>query len=192
MYLTVDGDPRAIPEAESILITAQGVVLIRLGAAETQGVDAIGRMLNALLDPVTTPIPLRLFVAHSIGSDRYRSVQAFSEGLAYYGRPDRVELIQALYLRCLSSSESVSDVRQEVPPVAVQVPPPPVPTEEKAALKRRFPRWLAVAAALLVLALAPFIFLRGSGKIDCWRPCADSALPSLRLPRTSCRRRSNS
>jgi hypothetical protein len=168
--LTVDGDPRAIPEAESILITAQGGVLIRRGAADTQAVDAIGRMLNALLDPVTTPIPLRLFVAHSIGSDKYRSVQAFSEGLAYYGRPDRIELIQALYLRCLNSSENGTDVQQDVPSVPVQILPLPVPTEEKAAPTRRFPRWLAVAAALLVLALAPLIFLRGSGTTDLWAP----------------------
>src|SRR6187455_533056 len=93
LVLLTDGDPSAIPEAESILITTQGTVLIRLGALGTQDVDAIGRMLNALLDPVTTPIPLRLFVAHSIGSDKYRSVRLFAEALAYYGRPDRQELI---------------------------------------------------------------------------------------------------
>ena len=168
VVLTGQGEPSAIPEAESILITALGAVLIRLGAANTQGVDAIGRMLNALLDPVTTPIPLRLFVAHAIGSDKYRSLQAFAEGLAYYARPDRTELIQALYLRCLSSSDNLPEVQPEMPPVPVQGPPP-LPVEPKVEHKRRTPRWLTVAAALLVIAL-PFVFLRGSGSTDVLGP----------------------
>ena len=169
VVLTSKGEPSAIPEAESILITAQGAVLIRLGAASTQGVDAIGRMLNALLDPVTTPIPLRLFVAHSIGSDKYRSLQAFAEGLAYYGRPDRTELIQALYLRCLNSSDSLPDVQPDIPPVPVEAPPP-IPQTEKASHKKRLPRWLPVAAALVLVALVPFLFLRGSGTTDLLAP----------------------
>jgi len=167
LVLTADGEPSAIPEAESIVITAQGAVFVRRGAAATQQVDAVGRMLNALLDPVTTPIPLRLFVAHSIGSDKYRSIQAFAEGLAYYGRPDREELIRALYQRCLNSPESVPDVESEFPPVQA---PPPVPPEPEVAPKRRLPRWLPVAAALLALVLIPLAFFRGSGKTDVLAP----------------------
>ena len=167
VVLTRTGEPSAIPEAESILVTAQGSVLIRLGAAGTQGVDAIGRMLNALLDPVTTPIPLRLFVAHSIGSDKYRSLQAFAEGLAYYGRPDRTELIQALYLRCLSSSDSLPEIQPERPPEPVQGPLP-VSAEEKVSHRWRL-RWPA-AAALIVLVAVPFTFLSGSGGTDLLGP----------------------
>ena len=171
LVLLTDGEPPAIPEAESILITAQGAVLIRLGAVGAQGVDAIGRMLNALLDPVTTPIPLRLFVAHSIGSDKYRSLQAFAEALAYYGRPDRQELVQELYRRCLSSTTTLPADAPE-PPFAQAAPPVP-PAEKtgiKVAPKRRMPRWLPAAAALLLVVLIPLMLMRGSGKTDVLSP----------------------
>lgn len=167
LVLLTGGEPSAIPEAESILITAHGTVLIRLGARGTQDVDTVGRMLNALLDPVTTPIPLRLFVAHSIGSDKYRSLQAFAEALAYYGRPDRQELVRELYQRCLNSSATLpadppeAPFAQGAPPV-----PPPAPAEKKDAPRRRIPRWLPAAAALLLLILIPFMLTRGSGGTD--------------------------
>jgi hypothetical protein len=173
LVLLTDGEPSAIPEPESVTITAQGTVLVRLGAAGSRDVDAIGRMLNALLDPVTTPIPLRLFVAHSIGSDKYRSLQAFAEGLAYYGRPDRQELIQELYRRCLNSEETLAE---EVPPVvpAFDAPiTPSVAAEEPVAKKRRMPRWALVAAALLLLLLlVPFVMAR--------RPVTTDALAPVR------------
>ena len=94
--------PDFIPDAEGIVITSQGAVIVRRGSPGSTEVDAVGRTLNALLDPVSTPIPLRLFVAHGIGSGKYHSAAAFGEALSYYRRPDRTELIQALYLRCLS------------------------------------------------------------------------------------------
>lgn len=172
LVLLTGGEPSAIPEAESILITAQGTVLIRLGARSAQDVDAIGRMLNALLDPVTTPIPLRLFVAHSIGSDKYRSLQAFAEALAYYGRPDRQELVQELYRRCLNSSATLPADPPEATPFAQTAPlaPPPEPAEKKVVLRRRMPRWMPAAAALLLLLLIPLILTRGSGKTDLLSP----------------------
>jgi hypothetical protein len=170
LVLLTGGEPSAIPEAESILITAHGTVLIRLGARGGQDVDAIGRMLNALLDPVTTPIPLRLFVAHSIGSDKYRSLQAFAEALAYYGRPDRQELVQELYRRCLTSSATLPADPPETP-LAQAAPPVPPPEAEKAPVhRRRMPRWLAAAAALLLLILIPLMLTRGSGKMDLLSP----------------------
>lgn len=169
--LLTGGEPSAIPEAESILITAQGTVLIRLGAKGTREVDTVGRMLNALLDPVTTPIPLRLFVAHSIGSDKYRSLQAFAEALAYYGRPDRQELVQELYQRCLNSSATLPadppepTFAQAAPPV-----PPPEPAEKTVVPRRRILRWLPAAAALLLLLLIPLTLTRGRGQTDLLSP----------------------
>lgn len=171
LVLLTDGEPSAIPEPESILITAHGTVLIRLGARGTQDVDAVGRMLNALLDPVTTPIPLRLFVAHSIGSDKYRSLQAFAEALAYYGRPDRQELVRELYQRCLNSSATLpADPLEAAVPQAAPPVPPPAPAEKNVAARRRIPRWLPAAAALLLLILIPFMLTRGTGGTDLLSP----------------------
>jgi hypothetical protein len=170
LVLLTGGEPSAIPEAESILITAQGTVLIRLGARGTQDVDAVGRMLNALLDPVTTPIPLRLFVAHSIGSDKYRSLQAFAEALAYYGRPDRPELVRELYQRCLNTSATLPADPPEAPFAQAAPPVPPPEPAENVVPRRRLPRWLPAAAALLLLILIPLMLTRGSGKTDLLSP----------------------
>src|SRR4051812_2059641 len=68
LTLTTAGETVLVPEAADVLITAHGTIVIPRGAPATADVDALGRLLNTLLDPVTTPIPLRLFVAHSIGS----------------------------------------------------------------------------------------------------------------------------
>src|SRR5678816_923098 len=110
LVLTANGDTVLVPDAQDVVITSQGAVMVHRGAPGIMDVDGIGRLLNTLLDPVTTPIPLRLFVAHSIGSEKYRSVAAYGEALAYYARPDRTELIQALYRRCLESSPAIAPV----------------------------------------------------------------------------------
>jgi hypothetical protein len=150
------GDPIIVPDAQDVLITVQGTVIVRRGAPGTMDVEGIGRVLNALLDPVTTPIPLRLFVAHSIGSEKYRSVSAYGEALAYYARPDRQELIQALYRRCLESATTIAPIVDE--PVPVE-PPPPVP-DLPLVPQRKIPRWAALVAVVLLMAIASYFASR--------------------------------
>jgi hypothetical protein len=154
LVLGVDGDTALVPDAQDILITAQGAVLVQRGAPGLADVDALGRLLNALLDPVTTPIPLRLFVAHSIGSEKYRSVSAYGDALAYYARPDRRELIQAVYQRCLESSNTVSPVLSE-PPRVEATPPASVP-ETPLVTPRRVPRWVPLAVVVLLVAMGSY------------------------------------
>ena len=153
LVLGAAGDTALVPDAQDILITAQGAVFVRRGAPGLTDVDALGRLLNALLDPVTTPIPLRLFVAHSIGSEKYTSVAAYGEALAYYARPDRQELIQALYQRCLESSNTVVPVVSE--PARVEAPPPPV-LETPLVPRRSVPRWVPLAAVVLIVAAGTY------------------------------------
>jgi hypothetical protein len=156
LVLSAGGEPIIVPDAQDVLITVQGTVIVRRGAPGTMDVEGIGRLLNALLDPVTTPIPLRLFVAHSIGSEKYRSVSAYGEALAYYARPDRQELIQALYRRCLESSATLPPIVEE--PLAVE-PPPPVP-EVPLIPRRKIPRWAPLAAVVLLVAVASYFASR--------------------------------
>ncbi len=137
------GDARGsavrIPDLEDIAITARGSVMLRRGAPATQDIDGLGRALHALLDPAATPMSLRLFVAQSSGSEKYHSVSAYASALAYYSRPDRSELIQSLYRRCLEA------------PVAATLPPlPPPEIEEPPASPRRVPRGALVAAVALL------------------------------------------
>jgi len=155
LALTAAGEAVLVPDAADVLITAQGTVVIPRGAPATSDVDGLGRLLNTLLDPVTTPIPLRLFVAHSIGSEKYRSVAAYGEALAYYARPDRTELIQALYRRCLTSTATVPLAMEEPPPVETPAPAPPPLVK-----RRKVPQWVAIAAALLVLLAGSYLAFR--------------------------------
>jgi len=156
LTLTASGESALVPEAADVLITAQGTVIIPLGAPATADVDGLGRLLNTLLDPVTTPIPLRLFVAHSIGSEKYRSVAAYAEALAYYARPDRAELIQALYRRCLESKAMIAPAVEDPPRVEAPPPAPPPPLVNR----RKVPQWVAIAAALLVLLTGSYLAFR--------------------------------
>src|SRR5689334_5573550 len=56
--LTATGGADAlVPDPQDVLITAQGALMVRRGAPLSSDVASIGRLLNALLDPVTTPIP---------------------------------------------------------------------------------------------------------------------------------------
>lgn len=158
LVLSADGEPAAVPDPHGIVITAQGAVMIRRGAGNSTDVDAIGRMLNVLLDPVSTPIPLRLFVAHSIGSEKYQSVTAYGEALAYYARPDRAELIQALYLRCLNAPVAPLAALEEL--VTIEPPPPPRTPVPAPARRMLVPRWMRIAAVLVLLAFGSFFLMR--------------------------------
>src|SRR5262245_60045960 len=135
--LAGSGQNGGIPDLRDIAITSHGTVMIRQGAEVSDEIDDIGRTLHALLESDATPMPLRLFVAESIGCGKYTSVTAYAEALPYYARPGRRPLIQALYKRCLEPP----DVAQE---------PPPTPAEAVRPATKRVRRRLPVAAVIAV------------------------------------------
>lgn len=180
--LTERGDVTRVPDAADVVVTSHGEVMVHLGAPDIDDVDALGRTLNALLDPVTTPIPLRLFVAHSIGSERFRSVQAYGEALAYYASPDRAELIRALYLRCLQAA--VVPNPNPVPVARAERVPPQVLAPD-ALRRRRVPRAAVIAtAALVLLAIGAFAYRSQGGAaaapLQTLRAAASSAATAVR------------
>jgi hypothetical protein len=147
VLVDVAGASVRIPELQDIAITSQGTVLLRRGAAMTQDIDGLGRALHALLDPAATPMPLRLFVAQSNGVEKYNSVAAYAGALAYYGRPDRSEMIQSLYRRCL-----------ETPAPDILRAPASEEFAPKAEARRKVPRWVLAAAIALLCTLAASAF----------------------------------
>jgi outer membrane biosynthesis protein TonB len=161
-----------IPDLADVAITSAGTVMIRRGATGRHDVDELGRMLNRLLDIETSPMPLRLFVAHSLVSSKYTSVSAFLDALAYYARPNREELIRSLYSRCL---DAPSHTPEEVPPKA-----PPVPLDEPPARRRHATRALAFAVVAATLVAA-------AGVIWLWRdaPRVSASLAQVRGAVTS-------
>jgi protein TonB len=136
-----------VPDSRDVFITAHGTVMLGRGAEGSNDIDELGRMLHALLDPAATPMPIRLFIAQSIGSGKFTTVSAYAEALAYYGRPGRTELIQALYLRCLELPDP-----EQAPPAekAPEQEPPPAAAPKPVVRPKR--TWTKVAAVAFVSA----------------------------------------
>src|SRR5262245_21095862 len=177
--LAGSGQNGGIPDLRDIAITSHGTVMIRQGAEVSTEIDDIGRTLHALLESDTTPMPLRLFVAESIGSGKYTSVQAYAEALSYYARPGRRSLIQALYTRCLEPSD------------VTQVPLPKPAEADRPAAKPPRRRRLSVAAVVamaLVLvgtvgAAAAWVWRddpRLAGSVSAVRSAASAAVSAVR------------
>src|SRR5262245_7779494 len=175
--LAGSGQNGGIPDLRDIAITSHGTVMIRQGAEVSTEIDDIGRTLHALLESDTTPMPLRLFVAESIGSGKYTSVAAYAEALAYYARPGRRSLIQALYKRCLEPSDVAQD---PLPKPAEAARPATKPT------RRRLSTAAVVAmAAVLVGALGAAAWLwrddpRLAGSVTAVRDVASAAVSAVR------------
>ena len=106
--LLVGDDPSSswVPDAQDVLITAHGNVIVRCTLAGSHDIDDLGRLLHSLLDPHTTPMPLRLFLTQSIGFDRFGSVSAFADALAEHAGPGRPARLRAMYTRCLASVDA--------------------------------------------------------------------------------------
>jgi hypothetical protein len=139
-----------VPEPEDVLITAHGTVIIRRGGGGTHDVDELGRMLHSLLDPSRTPMPIRLFLTQSIGFNRYTTVQAYAEALAYYERPGRAELVQSLYHRCLETPPEALTPRTPVEEAVVDAEPPRPMRRHGLAVAVALVCGLAAAAAVWV------------------------------------------
>jgi hypothetical protein len=141
-------DGMHVPEVPDILITSHGTLMIRRGASSDQGLDGLGHTLHALLESAAqTPMPLRLFVTHSVAAGKFGSVQEFAEALSYYAPPDRDGLVTALYVRCLEAP-----VPALAPPAPIEIAKSePEPKEDPKQAKRKIPTWVPFAATFVVV-----------------------------------------
>jgi hypothetical protein len=156
-------DALNVPELPDIQITALGSVTIRRGAESEQGLDGLGRTLNALLNSEAAPVPLRLFAMHWVAAAT--SVNEFAAALAYYSRPDRDLLVKTLYARCLEAPAPALTFEPAIVRPLEPAPPaqPQVAKQEPRAGKRRLPRWVALAAALVLLAVSGYALFHFGG-----------------------------
>jgi hypothetical protein len=87
------------PSATEILIAADGQIDLLGKPSGTPGVVAAGRLLGEMLQ---TDVPVRLRLLHSEAvatTPAFKTLQEFSEALAYFERPDGQETIAQLYAR---------------------------------------------------------------------------------------------
>ena len=142
------GDNAPIPGFDDVLFDGEGAVAVRSTRRGERGPVAAGRALHTLLGTADVPLPLRLFVTQANAPETHTSLQAFADGLAYFGRPGREEMIRAIYERYRTSSPST------VPTPNKPVVPPPLPNtnrpdEPPELRKRTLPAWLMPAAVVL-------------------------------------------
>jgi hypothetical protein len=138
----------AVPDAEDVFITSAGAVVLRQGARRKHDTTGLGHILHVVLDASSTPTPVRLFVSMAISSNRYASVNAFAEALAYYERPGRTELIRAVHERALAPPPAETQ-RQSEPVQKEQDQEKEEPKPVQPPRRRRSKAVVAAAAVLL-------------------------------------------
>jgi hypothetical protein len=152
------GDNAQIPAFEHVLIDGAGTVAVQGARRGERGPVAAGRALHTLLATADVPVPLRLFVSQANAPETHNSLQAFADGLAYFGRPGRDELIRALYERYRSSSAATAGTPNS-PVVPPPLPNPTHPDQSPGERRRTPPRWLMPAAVVLgIVSLAAVIW----------------------------------
>jgi len=149
--VTRDGGPDAlIPDPMQILLTAGGTVTLRPDGVAASQRTTPGRLLHTLLasSEADAPSPLRLFVSVAVSSDRYDSVGAFGEALAYYEAGDRAPLIQAA---CQRGGAGSSAAAAATPPPVPELPEKVAPARTERA---KVPTWAVAAGAAIVVGIA--------------------------------------
>src|SRR5688572_9175262 len=147
---TAGGSNTTVPAFEGVIIDREGAVTIQGTPRGERGPVAAGRALHALLATADIPVPLRLFVTQANAPETHPSLQAFAEGLAYFGKPGRADLIRAIVERYRTSTPAtVSSPGQPATP-------PPLPHTERADRapepRRTLARWLMPAAVVFAVA----------------------------------------
>lgn len=140
-----------IPTFDHVIIERDGGVVVEATRSGDRGPVAAGRALHALLSTTDVPVALRLFVTQANSPDTHASIAAFAQGLAYFGRPERAELIRAIYERYRASSPVTSTA-----PRAATVPPLPPPVAaaptQPSSTRPTSMRWLMPTAAVICVA----------------------------------------
>ena len=153
---------------------------VRAGAmgnrAAPSEIYAVGTILSEILPGRGRPIGLAGVLVNAMASTPfYRSFKEFSEALAYFERPDRASLVQAVYDRSRRLVSSPFTQMPEPVPLASVAPGSSAPA--KTGRHRRNVRWhwAAVGVVLLAaLATAAALFLPAR------TPAATASLPVLR------------
>ena len=154
------GDAAPIPELQDILIGKEGAVTLRDIRGE-KSPTAAGRALHALLSNANVPVPLRLFVTQSTAPETHSSLRAFAEGLAYFGRPNRADLIRDVYARAADLMQSGAQPILTLPPAPVQEKQPAKQSAKSNKLDvKRAVLWSAAFVLVAVAAVAAWTWWR--------------------------------
>jgi hypothetical protein len=144
------GSEAPVPALSDVLLDVTGSVTISRAGGE-KSPAAAARALHAVLANADVPVPLRLFVTQAAAPGTHGSLQEFAAGLAYFGRPNRTELIQNVYKRAAALVRA--GVEPTLSPATLPLPEKEAPKESPRKKSNRR-RELLVAAACIVIACA--------------------------------------
>ena len=120
----------AVPEFDEIGLLPFGEVEVNGGTHVEDPAQGLVAILDALINPQTLPAPFVDLIGEGDGS-----IEALSDALAYFERPDRVGILRSLYSRASGSTplpdadELIASLRTALPaptPASVQPERPPL------------------------------------------------------------------
>ncbi|MGH9257483.1 MAG: hypothetical protein ACRD3C_23215 [Vicinamibacterales bacterium] len=155
--LPAGGAELPAPDVSDILLTAAGAVQVRGGGSRRDSVQRLGRTLHTLTSGQAIPAPLRLFITKWIAADGAPSLREFASELAYFARPDGVQLIREVYRRC-ASAPAVDKRATSATPAQAGTEPPKTYKPARKATRRRVALAVAVVASSLVVAAAVLLY----------------------------------
>jgi hypothetical protein len=127
--LSRDPENARLPELHQIQISAVGRVNVIAGTAVQEPVRRLGQLLQATLGQAEPPVQLRLLVSQATAPiPAYASIAQYDEALGYFERPERVAVLQALYLR---ASQAAVVTAVETMPTLDTIAPLPLPHTPK-------------------------------------------------------------
>ena len=153
LLLPAERAPLPIPSLDDILISADGTIRLPSRVGGERGPDAAGRLLHALLSTTDVPMALRLFVTQASTPRAHASLNEFAAMLAYFGKPARAEMIQAVYARHMVAlgqkpvtlPKPVSQTPVAPKPAAARQAEPPKPAFTPPKRVKKIPAWYLVA-----------------------------------------------
>jgi hypothetical protein len=91
---------RSVPELDQIQLRYDGTVSIDGALTTDEPVRRLGQLLQACLTQTDPPVQLRLTLAQATAPEPgYGSMGEYSDALAYFERPDRSRVLQALFVK---------------------------------------------------------------------------------------------
>jgi hypothetical protein len=150
--IETSGEVPLVPELHEIEISESGRVAVTGRAIAGGPVRHLGQLLQATLGHTQVPVQLRLLIVQATApSPAFASIREFDEALAYFERPGRDTILQALYVRAAAAPPSgfvLPPTLDMVAPLPAPDAPANVPKRTKA--KRRS-GGLKVAVATIAL-----------------------------------------
>ena len=96
-----------VPELHQVQISAAGRIDVIGGTMSSEAVRRLGQLLQATLGHSEPPVQLRLIIAQATApTPAFASIREYDEALAYFERPGRSAVLQALHARAAAAPAS--------------------------------------------------------------------------------------